>query len=191
MTDTPNDTTPTDGSTGTGGNVPTTTTTTEPAPSDTDHAAEAAKWRELARKHEDRAKANAEAAKELAKLRESSMSETERAVAEAVANARTETLRSVGSRLVDAEVRTAAAGRQVDVDALLEGLDRSRFLDDDGEPKRDEIVAWVDRIAPANPDGTNTVVDLGQGARGGNGTAAHALNGDPLLRDLKTKLGIR
>lgn len=151
-----------------------------------DLTAELSKWKAQARKHEERAKANAAAAKELEKLREQSMTDQERAVEEARKAARSEALAEVGSARVEDAVRVAAAGRPVDVDALLEGLDRSRFLNEDGQPDRDAIAAWVDRIAPAS-ETTPARVDLGQGARR---SAALALNGDPLLNDLKSKLGI-
>ena len=161
---------------------------TEEAP-DTgpDLNAELEKWKAAARKHEDRAKANAKAAQELEQLKTASMSDLEKAVAQAKAEARTQTLVELGSERVADAVRVAAAGRSVDVDALLDGLDRSRFLTDDGTPDREAIEAWVERIAPKPTEGT--FPDLGQGARGATDT--RALNGDPLLKDLKNKLGIR
>lgn len=121
-----------------------------------------------ARKHEDRAKANAAAAKELETLKQSSMTEQQKAVEAAKGEARTETLREVGGKLAEAAIRVAAAGRQVDVDALLEGIDASKFLDDNGDPNAKAITAWVDRVAPAD-DGTKPPPkrDLGLGARGG------------------------
>lgn len=164
-------------------------TTPPPETPDTevpDQAAELERWKSLARKHEDRAKANAEAAKELEKVKAASMSDQEKAVAAARSEATTETLRKVGFRLVDAEVKAAAAGRSVDVDALLEGLDRSRFLDDEGEPKVTDIVAWIERLSPVAEETSKPFLDLGQGVRPNSA----ALNGDPLLRDLKAHLGI-
>ena len=168
----------------------TTPEATETAPdTGTDLTAELDKWKAQARKHEDQAKANAAAQKELEKLREQSMTDQERAVEEARKAARSEVLLEVGASRVDDAVRVAAAGRPVDVDALLEGLDRKRFLDEEGQPDRDAIAAWVDRIAPQPEPGsaTTAALDLGQGARR---PAALALNGDPLLNDLKSKLGI-
>jgi hypothetical protein len=114
----------------------------------TDWKAEAEKFKALHRKQEERAAKNAAAAKELDRIRAESATDMEKAVAAAAAEARTDALRTVGSRLVDAEVKAAAAGRDIDIKALLEGLDRSRFLDDDGEPDVDAISKWVDRIAP-------------------------------------------
>jgi hypothetical protein len=174
------------------GGTPTTTTEqdgtdgTEDAGGGEDHAAEVEKWKALARKHEDRAKANSSAAKELEQLRQASMSDLEKAVAIARQEARTEALRESGTRLVDASVRLAAAGRGVDVDALLDGLDRNRFLTDEGEPNEKAILQWVDRLVPKPDTGSRPFPDLGQGSR----AAALPLNGDPLLADLKAKLGI-
>jgi len=141
---------------------------TPPTPPSEDPAAELAKWKDLARKHEERSKANAEAAKELEKLKAQGMSETEKAVATAKAEARAEALKEAGSMLVDARVETAAAGRGIDTAALLEGLDRTRFLAEDGKPDTKAIQAWVDRLAPAGNGGTPNGgrPDTGQGNRG-------------------------
>lgn len=145
----------------------TTTDTTDQT--ETDWQAEAEKWKSQSRKNEDRAKENAKKAKDLDELHKASMSDSDRAVAEAKEAGRTEARIEVGSRLVDAEFRVAAAGRALDVDALLEGLDRTKFLTDDGEPDGDAVKTWVDRIAPAaaeteqGPLGAG--LDLGQGSR--------------------------
>lgn len=140
---------------------------------------------------EARAKAkNADALQaELDELRATTMSETEKAIEQARkeghALGSTETALAYGSKLVDAEVRAAAAGRNIDVDVLLEGLDRSRFLTE-GEVDSAAIGQWVDKLAPK--PGVDSFPDLGQGARPDN---QMALNGDPLLNDVKAKLGIR
>lgn len=122
------------------------------------------KLRDEAAKYRTEAKANA---KRLEELEKQSMTETEKAIAEAKNAARAEVLGEVGSKLVDAEVRAAAAGRNVDVDALLEGLDRRRFITEDGEANRDDIVKWVDRIAPKG-DERPSPIDMGQGTRPNN-----------------------
>lgn len=161
---------------------------TEPSPKQPDPIAEVDRLREelkKARKWEDRAKANSAAAKELDALKQQSMTDLEKAVEQARKEAASETTRAFGARLVDAEVKAAAAGSSIDVDALLDGLDRSRFLTDDGEPDTDAIGAWVERIAPKGTDGPQTV-DLGQGQQG----STPALNSTQLERDLKSKLGI-
>lgn len=128
-----------------------------------DLAAEVERYRSEARKWEDRSKANAGAARELDALRRQSMSDTERAVAEAVSTARAEMAAAYGGRLVEAQVRAAAAGRPVDADALLDGLDRKRFLGDDGEPDTKAIAAWLDKVVPRSTE--PVPLDLGQGQR--------------------------
>lgn len=166
---------------------------TDTAPETPDVTAEVEKWKAQARKHEERAKANAKAAQELEQLRQQTMSETEKAIAQAKAEARAEALREVGAERVADAVRVATAGRNLDVDALLEGLDPSRFLTDDGLPDRDAIEAWVERIAPTRDEPEQVrvptpLVDLGQGSRGAATSAAMALNGDPLLKAVQEKL---
>ncbi len=159
-----------------------------------DWAAEAAKWRDLARKHEERSKTNANAAKELEQLRHQSMSDQEKAVAEAKAAGLAEGLVAGAVKVAAAEIRAAAAGRPIDVEALLEGTNLAVFIDDDGEVDRVKVARFVEGIAPKPEDDEKETrqgfPDLGQGARGGANNNA-ALNGDPLLRDLKAKLGIR
>lgn len=138
----------------------------------TDWKAEAEKWQALSRKHEDRAKANSTAAKELEQVRQAAMTDTEKAVAIAKAEGRKEALSAMGARLVDAEVKAAVTGRNVNVDALLDGLDRSRFLTDDGEPDTKAIAAWVDKLAPRADTANGFRPDLGQGARGAPASGA-------------------
>lgn len=149
--------------------------TTQP---ETDWQAEAERWKSQARRNEDRAKANASAATELNELRQRSMTEQEKAVADAAGKAKAEALVEFGQRLVAAEVRAEAAGRNVNVDALLDGLDRSRFVDADGEVDRKAIAKFLDGIAPK---GTQQPLDLGQGPRG-NGGGAGASDMNALLR---------
>lgn len=178
MSDTPPDT-------GTDAPPPEPAATADPP----DLSAEVEKWKAQARKWEDRAKANSAAAKDLDTLRQQTESDLEKAVRLAREEAARETATQFGTRLVDAELKAALSGRDEDVvKALLENLDRSRFLTPDGEPDSDAIKAWVGRIAPQpETPALPGQVDLGQGSRG---TPAHALNGDPLLRDLKAKLGV-
>lgn len=117
--------------------------------------------RKARRDADKRAKA---AEQELQKLREESMDAQQKAIAAARDEGKAEARSSYGARLVDAEVKAAAAGRSVDVDALLDGLDRTRFLDD-GEPDVEAIASWVDRIAPVTP-GAPPVPKVPTGARG-------------------------
>lgn len=105
--------------------------------------------------------------RELESVRLSSLSDAEKAVELARSETRTDVLRQVGGRLVDAEVRAAAAGRLAteQVEALIEGLDRSRFITDEGDVDRDALLSWVGRF-PAAPSGPQRPLgDVGQGAR--------------------------
>lgn len=130
------------------------------------------------------------AAEELEKLRRAAMSEQERAIVEARAEGRLAAMSEFGARVVDAEIRAAAAGRFTDgqMRVLLQGLNRSAFLAEDGSVDEKSVHEFVDGIAPPQQPAADqrTILDLGQGARGD----ANALNGDPLLRDIKAKLGI-
>lgn len=158
----------------------------------TDWKAEAEKWQSLARKHEDRAKANSSAAKELEEFRRQSMTEQERAIDAARAEARAEAIAEFGGRLAEAEFRAVAAGRMSDeqVATLLEGVNLARFVGDNGEVDRAAVARFVDGIAPKQEQDapkTPAFPDLGQGTRS-NGSMA--LNGDPLLKSVMAKLGI-
>lgn len=129
-----------------------------------DWKAEAEKWKALSQKTEKDAKRTAG---ELKRLQAASMSDQEKVVAEAEAKGRAQALADMAQRLVDAEVRASAAGRGIDADALLDGLDRSRFVTDDGEPDREAIEQFLDRLAPKQQAKR---LDLGQGARDGAAT---------------------
>lgn len=146
----------------------TTTTTTDMTKPDTAATTtttateDESKWQALAKKHEaDLRKAQ----KELDAARAAAMTDQEKAVAQAKATGRAEALKEAGALLVDAKVEAAAAGRGIDVAALLEGLDRSKFLDAEGKPDAKAITAWVDKLAPANRT-ANGRPDTGQGNRG-------------------------
>lgn len=141
--------------------VPPTDPPTEPKPTETVEF-----WKAQARENEKRAKANADAVKELDKLRAANMTDTERTIAETKAATRTEVLREVGADRAADQVRLAASNRPIDVDALLEGLDLTKFVNDDGRPDTKAITAYVDRIAPAAPAPEPRVPRVTTGPRG-------------------------
>lgn len=119
-------------------------------------------WKRRARENEKRSKDNH---RELERLKRESMSEQERAIAEARDQARAEVLRETSGQLVDAEIRSAAVNRPVNVDALLDSLDRSKFVDDEGNVDRQAVTTWLDQLAPAQTE-PRQARDLAQGARG-------------------------
>lgn len=132
-----------------------------------DSTAEVEKWKALSRKNEAKAKENATKAKEYDDLKASQMSEQEKAVSAAMAEGEAKARKEMGARLAKSEIKAAASGRGIDIDALLEGVDAGKFLGDDGEPDAESIKTWVDKVAPATTDGgTPKVPDLGQGALG-------------------------
>lgn len=152
-----------------------------------DLTAEVDKWKSLARKNEERAKANASAQSELDKLRDATATEQDKAIAQARKEASTEAARSFGSRLAEAQFRVAAAGRLDgdQLDGLLEVVDLGRFVDDNGDPDIEAITSAVSRVAPKAPDGY--APDEAQGAR----SATPALNSDALTDSLKRAVGAR
>jgi hypothetical protein len=163
-----------------------TTDTTQPEADTTDTAvdttAELEKWKTLARKHEERAKANAKAASELDQIKQSMLTDQEKAIAEAKREARQETMAEYSKRLVDAKLESALNGRVLDGNAVLT-FDKSAFITEDGEVDEQAISKWVEANSKSPEP---TYPDLGQGQRG----SSTPLNGDPLLADLKSKLGI-
>ena len=154
-----------------------------------DPAAEVEKWKTLARKHEERAKANQKAVSELESLRQSQMTEQEKALEAAKAAVRTETLREIGAHLVTAEFRAQAAGRLTpeQVQELVEDLDMSKYLTENGEVDAERVAKKVDALAPKPTEPTApTWPDLGQGARDNQPLA---LNSDGLTEALMRKVG--
>lgn len=154
-----------------------------------DHKAEAEKWKALARKHEEKAKSNAEKAKGYDELKQSQMTEQEKAVEAARTEARTEAFREIAPQLVQAKFEAVAAGRLTpeQINELLEDVDMTKYLTPDGQVDVERITRKVVALAPVEQQETPTPFpDLGQGIR----QPAMALNGDPLLNDLKSKLGI-
>lgn len=164
---------------------PTETTVEETA---TDPSTEVEKWKALARKNEERAKANAKAAQELEKLQQTMMSDQERAIAEAKANGRAETLAEVSSDLVAAAITAKAAGRMApeQIEKLVAHVNPVNFLGEDGRVNPDLVAEFVDGIAPTPTESTTPPrLDLGQGTRG----APPALNSDALEQSLRRAVG--
>lgn len=155
-----------------------------------DREAELAKWKAQARKHEERAKANAAAAKQLEEVKRQGLSDAEKAIAEARDQAKAEAAREFGGKLAVEAIRGAARDRVADVDALIDGIDPTKFLGDDGEPDRDRIAEWVDKVAPKVEQEEKPFPDLAQGVRT-NARSEHGLAGSQLERDLKQALGAR
>lgn len=59
---------------------------------------------------------------------------------------RTEALQVLAGEMVENAFRTAAVGRAITVDTLLTGIDRAKFLADDGTVDRGRIDAFLNHI---------------------------------------------
>jgi len=93
---------------------------------------------------------------------------------EADAKARTEERQRYGGQLVDASIRAAVAGR-LDAEklgALLEPIDRSRFMTADGGVDEEKVKAYVAGIVPVKPE--TRAPNLQQGARGNAGAGGQS-----------------
>lgn len=179
-TGTTSSTTAPDTGTGTGTQTASTDTTSTATTTDTtttdkavDHKAEAEKWKDLARKHEQRAKENAEAAKRLKTIEDRDMSELDKAKRD-LAEATERASKAERDRLV-AKV-ALAKGLPAELADRLVGSDEDELAAD-----ADRLLTLVKGTAANSPK-----PDRSQGAG-----PDMALNGDPLLRDLMEKVGVR
>lgn len=168
---------------------PEATETTEQTPDteqtpEVDYKAEAEKWQALARKHEQRAKDNAEKAKGYDELRASQMSEQEKAVEQAKAEARAEAFRATAPERVRLAFEAIAKDRLTSeqIDEFLEDVDTTKYLTEDGAVDRERVTKKVDALAPAkdeDDDKSPLFPDLGQGKR-----PTAAASTDPRAADL-------
>lgn len=83
-------------------------------------------------------------------LRAASLSDQERAVEDARKETLAEASRTFGARIARTEFDALAARRNPDFDtsSALEFIDLTKFVGDDGEPKREAIQAAVERLVP-------------------------------------------
>lgn len=96
-------------------------------------------WRAEARKWEQRAKANASAAKELDGIKAAQQSAEERA--EAAARAAEDRAAAALHRVASAEIRAALTGVVPDPAAVVEDLNLARFVTDDGDVNAEAVEA--------------------------------------------------
>lgn len=166
-----------------------------------DHKSEAEKHKALSRKWEQRAKANAAAAKELAKLKREGMSDLEKKVDEAVSAARAEERVKAGERVARSAFLAAAKGRLDSPRDVAEELNLRKYVDPEtGDVDDDAIAELVDKIAPKQSDTDDDDQDERdtrrrrrqgrgyQGARNGSGRSKDSkrgtVNGDELFEEL-------
>lgn len=112
--------------------------------------AEARKWEKRAKDNGAKAKEFGDKAKELDTLRQASMSEAEKAVAEAEKRGHATATSEFSQRLVRSQFDALAGRRNPDVktDEILEIIDLSKFVGEDGEPDSKAIQDAVERLVP-------------------------------------------
>lgn len=120
--------------------------------------AEVSKWKALSRQNETRWN---EASKERDDLKAAQMTEAEKAIETAKNEGRTSAYSEVGSRLVEAELKAAAATAGATL-PNMQFLNTSQFVGADGLPVADQINAFVSSLPKANPYSQ----DLGLGRQG-------------------------
>lgn len=153
----------------------------------TDWKAEAEKWKSLARKHETAFKGTS---KELEAFKAQSMTDQEKAIEEAKKNGANEAKQLYGSKLVVSELKVGLNGRISDesFNSLVDGLNVSKFLTDDGDVDSDAVAAFVKALAPAEDKSTKKSLDLGQGNRG---TTTSLANDNALEQSILKAVGMR
>jgi hypothetical protein len=89
-------------------------------------------------------------AAELEKVRQASMTEAEKAAAEAEARGRASATAEFGKRLATSRFDAFASKRNpsFDTSAVLDIVDLSKFVGDDGEPDEKAITAAVEKLVP-------------------------------------------
>jgi hypothetical protein len=125
-----------------------------------------------ARKWEDRAKSNKAAADKLAKYEAENATEQEKAVKAAKEEGFNEARTATGAKLVRAELRTQAAEAGLPlsaVDSIMEFLDVSKLLTEEGDADEDKVKAIITARKATTPGDKpaekKKTTDLGQGAR--------------------------
>jgi len=132
-------------------------------------------WKAEARKWENRAKENKDAADELEKLKAANMSEQEKAVKAAKDEGRTAALAEAAPRIAQARLEAAAARAGVDLGEFAEFIDLAKFVDQDGQVNDKAIKAAVDKFSKLAPKGAGrSGGDMGGG--GGSGDQAASLD---------------
>lgn len=153
-------------------------TTTEQATQGTDSGTETVDWKAKAREWEKRAKENKDAALKLQELEDAKKTETEKLTDKLTTAAQQR------DQLASEAMKLRIALRK-GVPADL--IDRLRGeTEEEVEADADALLALVAPKDDSTAPGPRP--DLSQGS---SGNGATALNGDPLLNDLKSKLGIR
>lgn len=109
---------------------------------------EAEKWKAQSRKHEARAKENADAVRELAELKAANATDSEKAIAEAVKSAVAEERSKGAAKLARQVFLAGAAGRLENPADVVEDVNLSKYIDANGDVDEDGLAKLIDRLAP-------------------------------------------
>jgi len=133
-------------------------------------------------------KARAIAEREANKLRDATATDAEKAVQAAKDEGRAEALKEMAGRLVETEVRAAAAGRLADPADAVRLLDVAEFVGDDGAIDREAIGAAIAELIEAKPYLATEPKPSGNGQRkapqGTRPGATAEADGDAFLRNM-------
>lgn len=158
--------------------------------------AEAEKWKANSRKNEADKKANASKIKEYEDWKASQLSEHEKALNDAREEGASAVRAEYAAKLAESAFKGAAKGRIADVDSVLSKLNVAQFLTDSGDVDESAITAFIDAIAPVQPESTqqpqtDPMAGLFQAQGAVSQSNALPLNGDPLLQRVNQILGIK
>jgi len=125
--------------------------------------AEAAKWKALARKHENEAK---KLRAEADKLKAASLSDAEKALEQAKVEGRQAAQAEFGQRLAAAEIKAALTGVVPNPAEIVEDLNLAKYVTDGGEVDGEAVAALKKKYEGFGRQGRTSGPDLGQGQRG-------------------------
>ncbi|MFJ8755674.1 hypothetical protein [Streptomyces cyaneofuscatus] len=140
------------------------------------------KWKAQSRKHEARAKENADAARELAELKAANATDSEKAIAEAVKSAVAEERSKGAAKLARQVFLAGAAGRLENPADVVEDVNLSKYIDANGDVDEDGLGKLIDRLAPKGKGDGDGDGGGGGGEGGGEGGGDQGGGGDTRRR---------
>lgn len=123
-------------------------------------------------------KTYSQASKDLDDVRKSQLTEQERLIEQAKDDTRREVRLEVAEKLVEAELKSSLKGRALAGDSILD-FDKKAFIDNSGDVDSDAIATWVEAHSMQTEA---PKPDLGQGARGSQGSLSQIRSREELER---------
>ncbi len=141
-------------------------------------------WKAEARKHEQQKK---RLQREMDDLKKSTMSDSEKLVAEAEKRGRMAAVAESAQIVAAARIEAALTGIVADPAEIVSELNLAKYVTDDGDVDTAAVAALKAKFSALAPQGRPGSANQGARSTTGNNVA---LNGDPLLQALKSKLGV-